>query len=459
MSVATASMVSAPAGPLLTCTGCRHEFRVPLNLAGRSVACPHCQVMVKVPEFAQATQPEAKDPIVGQVVGGALLERRIGAGGLGLVYAGIQQGTNRKVAVKLLGAKAGADATLVERFRREAHLQASLDHPHIVRAYGAGVERGAHYLVMELVDGPTLSGLVSERIRIPWAEACSLVAQTAQALAVLHDHGIVHRDIKPGNILVGTGRDGRLVAKLADLGLAKEVDEAVEPGLSLTIEGKPLGSPAYMAPEQIQDAKSAGRPADVYGLGASLYQALTGRRPYDGTSPIAIMGAVLKGPPPPVGKVVHDLPAGVVALVEATMARDPASRPTAAQLAEDLDRLAKRAGSSAWRSPTGGFQRIPTESHHRGGVDGQQRPGSSTHQRPGTDPFAKRPGTSSWSRPSGGTAPTAGPIPPTPRHAAPARDSAVWQEPKPALPTWALLTLIVLVALGVLLAAVIAFKP
>jgi serine/threonine protein kinase len=457
---------------LVTCGGCHHEFRVATSLAGRSVPFPHCNAMVAVAVAATASPP---DPLIGQVVAECRLTRRLGAGGIGLVYAAVQNGTNRPVAVKLLGARAGADQVLVERFRREAQLQAALDHPHVVKAYAAGFERGAHYLVMEMVDGGTLSGLVDQRGRLPWPEACLLVAHIARAMEALHAQGIIHRDLKPANILVARDREGRPVAKLADLGLAKDLEGDIEPGMSLTLEGKPLGTPAYIAPEQIRDAKGAGRPADVYGLGATLYSALTGGRPYEGTTPMMVMAGVLKGPPPDPRQKARDLPPAVVEIVQVAMAREPHQRPTAAALAERLETLVSGAGTAAWRQPsTSTIRRPGTGVHPRPGV-GATTP-SSAGQRPGTGPVVRvgsgahprpgsashpRPGTAPFPRPGEpATAPMVRPVTTSFRRPTPAPgrpESAVWQDAPAGLPGWAVAVLVVLGVAMLALIGVLAF--
>lgn len=442
---------------LVTCGSCRHEFRVASALAGRSVPCPHCNAMVAVAAAAVEAPP---DPLIGQVVAECRLTRRLGAGGIGLVYAAVQNGTNRPVAVKLLGARAGADQVLVERFRREAQLQAALDHPYVVKAFAAGFERGAHYLVMELVEGGTLSGLIDQRGRLPWAEACLLVAQTARAMEALHAQGIIHRDLKPANILVARDREGRPVAKLADLGLAKDLEGDIEPGMSLTLEGKPLGTPAYMAPEQIRDAKGAGRPADVYGLGATLYSALTGGRPYEGTTPMMVMAAVLKGAPPDPRQKARDLPPAVAEIIQSAMAREPYQRPTAAALAERLEAQVSGAGTAAWRQPTTSTIRRPgtgpvARPAGAGSTPPSTVPRPSAPARVGTGPVT-RPSTASHPRP--GTAPVPRPAdPPTAAMVrpvtgsfqrppmAPGRpESAIWHDAPSALPGWAVAVLVVL---------------
>ncbi|MFM2092451.1 MAG: hypothetical protein RLZZ127_2940, partial [Planctomycetota bacterium] len=299
-----------------------------------------------------------------------------------------------------------------------------------------------------------------------WAEACHLVAHTARAVEALHAQGIIHRDLKPANILVARDRDGRALAKLADLGLAKDLDGDLEPGMSLTLEGKPLGTPAYMAPEQIRDAKGAGRPADVYGLGATLYSAITGRRPYEGTTPMTVMAAVLKGPPEDPRLRVPDLPPAVAETLQAAMAREPHRRPSAAELAARLEALVSGAGTAGWRRPvsTAAHRRPGTGLHPRPAAasqtpsSGPGRPATATYQRQPTT-TVQRPGTGPQVRPAApapapGTAPMIRPVTTSFQRPPAARpESAVWADPGGGLPWWAIGLLVALGLVTVVLAA------
>ena len=182
---------------------------------------------------------------MGEVIGGCVFDKRLGAGGMGAVYEATQESLGRKVAVKLMSSKAAANEIQVKRFRREAKVAASIQHPHVVGVYDHGTDRGLHYLIMEYVEGGTLSALIEEKGRLSWQEAADVIIQVARALELLARDGIVHRDVKPANILMT--KDG--VAKLADLGLAKHEEPGAD-GTLLTMRGMMMGSPAYMAPEQ-----------------------------------------------------------------------------------------------------------------------------------------------------------------------------------------------------------------
>ncbi len=304
---------------LQICKQCAHEFRVPVRLAGKRVACPHCRRLI---ELSPAATPE--DKLVDKTVGGCRLIRRLGAGALGVVYEAEQLAMRRHVAMKLLSSHAAADQQLVARFQREARIAAEINHPHVVAVYDCGLDRGVHFLVMEYVDGSTLAGLIDDNGPLPWQEAARLVLQVAEALDHLGGREIVHRDIKPANILIT--REG--VAKLADLGLAKHIvsDEDQAEG-GLTMQGVAMGSPAYMAPEQVRNARDAGHAADIYSLGATLYQALTAIPPYEGRNATEVMTKVLREEPRPLRELAPTVPEGVASLVHKMLSKDPADRP------------------------------------------------------------------------------------------------------------------------------------
>jgi serine/threonine-protein kinase len=303
---------------LLTCGACAYEFRFPARLTGRQVACPHCRQTLAI-----APAKPAEDRLVGQEVGGFRLIRRLGAGAIGVVYEAEQLAMGRRVAVKMLSSRASASADVVQRFQREARLSAQIHHPHVVGVFDCGFERGVHYLVMEFVEGQTLASMIEEAGRLPWTEAARLVAQVGQALGHVHGLGIVHRDIKPANILV----DGAGVAKLADLGLAKQVEGENGDLQQLTMQNVALGSPAYMPPEQIRNARDATASCDLYALGASFYQAVTGVLPFDGTTAAAVMGKVLSEEPKPVTALVAGFPLALSAFILRTLAKRPEDRP------------------------------------------------------------------------------------------------------------------------------------
>jgi serine/threonine-protein kinase len=256
----------------------------------------------------------------------------IGHGGMGVVYRAKQRFANREVAVKVLSAALATRGGAAERFSGEIEALAKLRHPNIVEVYEVGEDSGCVYFSMELVPGGTLAGRAKREPLAP-AEAAAIVEQLAEAVDAAHKLGLVHRDIKPANVLLAA--DGS--PKLSDFGLAKWMDR--EDGLTET--GAVLGTPSYMAPEQAVGSKrgTLGPPADVYGLGATLYELLTGRPPFRAASTFETLQ-----------KVIHELPVAPRALCPAVHAdleavclkcleKDPARRyATAEELANDLHR-------------------------------------------------------------------------------------------------------------------------
>ncbi len=318
----------APADVMLACAACGHECRVPSRLVGRKVPCPHCRRLIEVRIPAV---PE--DRLVGKSIGGCHLVRRLGAGALGVVYEAQHERLGRTVAIKMLSSKAANDPGLVSRFQREARVAARIQHPHVVAVHDCGHDRGVYFLVMEFVAGTTLAGLVEERGPLPWQEACGYLRQIAVALDHLGTLDIIHRDIKPANILVTPEK----MAKLADLGLAKQLDAGAGE-LSLTMQGTAMGSPGYMPPEQVRDAKAAGPSADLYSLGATFYHLLAGRPPFEGSNGAQIMMKVLNEDPPPIKSLVPNLPIGIAGLVDRLLEKDPRDRPqTAAEAIAEID--------------------------------------------------------------------------------------------------------------------------
>ncbi|MCE9636347.1 MAG: protein kinase [Planctomycetes bacterium] len=264
-----------------------------------------------------------RDPIPGFT-----LESRLGAGAMGSVYKAFQRGMQRHVAVKILRRDLTADPRQVERLRREAALVGKLDHPHIVRGLDSGETNGLVWFAMEYVDGETLRERIRRGGRIPADEAIVIARQLAEALEHAASQGIVHRDIKPGNVLLT--KQG--MPRLADYGLAKgQTDDA------LTAIDATLGTPQYVAPEQARNPRDADIRSDIYSLGATLYAMLTGRPPFEGETLAQTLTKVLYERPRPIHDLVPDLPDEVVYLVERMMAKDRRHRyPTPAALLHDL---------------------------------------------------------------------------------------------------------------------------
>ena len=214
------------------------------------------------------------------------IEDELGRGGMGVVYRGRQTYIDRPVAVKVLLVRGTpSEDQFLKRFQREARLLAKFDHPHIVKCYQAGMTAaGSPYLVMEYVDGCSLRQWIDREGPLDQRHALLVARDVAQALGHAHEHGIMHRDVKPENVLLQAGREGDLpfVVKLADLGLARPGDRSVEDTSALTAQGMVLGTPATMAPEQFDDPDAVDFRCDIYGLGCVLHHALSGRPAFTG---------------------------------------------------------------------------------------------------------------------------------------------------------------------------------
>jgi serine/threonine protein kinase len=229
---------------------------------------------------------------------------------------------SRRVAVKILDAQLGTDDALRARFRHEAVAAARLAHPNIVSTYDTGEDDGVAYIVMELIDGLTLRELLDTQGALPVGEAVDITMQVAAALTHAHEHDLVHRDVKPGNVLVQ--RNGHV--KVTDFGIAKATDG----GSELTRAGAVMGTARYLAPEQLQDGTVDAR-ADVYSLALVLYELLAGRPPFTADSDVATAVARLTADAPAVSAVRPDVPASLDAVIARALSRDPASRTPSAR--------------------------------------------------------------------------------------------------------------------------------
>jgi serine/threonine-protein kinase len=261
--------------------------------------------------------PEPLEP--GRVLGGRYrLEREIARGGMGTVWEADDPLLARHVAVKTLDPALGNDETVRARFRREAVTAAAVTHPNIVATYDTGEDDGIAFIVMELVHGATLRQLIDRDGALPATRAADIAYQVADALAVAHARGLVHRDVKPGNVLVQA--DGRV--KVTDFGIAKAADSGAE---ELTRTGMVVGTARYLAPEQV-DGRAIDERVDVYSLGLVLYEMLCGRAPFEADTDIATAVARLTGPPPPIRHECPSLPPGLEHVIDRALARDPADR-------------------------------------------------------------------------------------------------------------------------------------
>ena len=283
-----------------------------------------------------------QDPLIGQELGSCRIEHKIGEGGMGAAYKATHLGLERAVVVKVLPAYYAGSDELRRRFLREARATAKLNHPHVVQVYDVGSRGSTHYYVMEFVDGRSLSELCHAEAPLPPARATRIARECALGLAAAHEQGIVHRDIKPGNILISAKGQ----AKVLDFGLAYDVGKE-----GLSTSGQILGTPHYMSPEQAEG--KADHRSDLYSLGVTYFRLLTDKLPFEGESTFNILKQHASDPPPSPREHVPSLPDSVCRVIERLLEKDPARRfQTAAQLAEILERVARELeGGSAAEVP------------------------------------------------------------------------------------------------------------
>lgn len=274
------------------------------------------------------------------------VEREVGRGGIGIVYKALDRVTGQPVALKVI-ALAGVDASEEARFQREGRVLAGLSHPNIVRVVAFGqLDEGQPYVAMEWLEGEDL-GQRLRRARLGHDELLTVGAQVADALAYAHGAGVVHRDVKPTNVFLVAGEGGGPpVAKLVDFGVASADDARI------TRTGAILGTPAYMAPEQARGDQEVDARADIYALGATLFEALTGRPPHVGPTPIAVLARLVTTPAPRLSEVLAPVPLPLDELFVRLLATDPAERPaTAGEVADELRSLALDAAPDAVPPP------------------------------------------------------------------------------------------------------------
>ena len=258
----------------------------------------------------------------GLVVGNYVVLDKLGQGGMGQVYTARHTRMDRLVAIKVLPAAATKSPEAVKRFQREVKAAARLTHPHIVTAYDADEYRGVHFLVMEHVDGQDLASLVCEKGPLPAKQAVDCIAQAASGLEYAHHLGVIHRDIKPHNLLLNT----QGVVKILDMGLARMEESIGTPDDGLTHSGAVMGTLDYMAPEQAMDTKTADVRADIYSLGCTLHFLLTSRPPYGGNSLAAKIVAHRMNPIPSLRAERQDVPVSLDAVFDQMLAKQPSER-------------------------------------------------------------------------------------------------------------------------------------
>jgi serine/threonine-protein kinase len=291
-------------------------------------------------ERLKTTIREAKD--VPHQIPGYKIQGKLGAGAMAIVYKAKQLSLNRAVAIKILPKRFSENPEYVERFYREGQAAAKLNHNNIVQAFDVGEAGGYHYFVMEYVEGKTLYDDLSAGHVFKEEEALDIITQVGHALAHAHDRGLIHRDVKPKNIMI----DPEGVVKLADMGLARATADIET---AQTEAGKAYGTPYYIAPEQIRGKIDIDGRADIYGLGATFYHTVTGRVPFMADDPTEVMKKHLKEQLIPPDHINTSLSAGVSEVIEVMMAKRREDRYNdMEELLVDLEAL--RAGQSPLRA-------------------------------------------------------------------------------------------------------------
>jgi serine/threonine protein kinase len=258
---------------------------------------------------------------------GFQLREQLGAGTVGVVYRAESPQIGFPVAVKLLHPSLAGDEPMVRRFEREVHVLERLDHPHIVRHFGGGKMDGQYFYAMELLDHGTLKERLRQEGALPWQQVAAYGAQIASALQHAHNHGVIHRDVKPSNLFFAD--DGRLV--LGDFGIALDVEEADRREAGTTV-----GTYSYMSPEQIRGDESITGSADIYSLGCVLYEMLTGRPPFAGATPARVWDQHLETAPRGIVEQRVNCPLWLERLVLQMLAKSPRDRPFNARTVQGI---------------------------------------------------------------------------------------------------------------------------
>lgn len=279
-------------------------------------------------------RPAAWNPKVGDVLAGCRLEEKIGRGGMGEIYRARHLALDKEVAVKVIAPHLVAQPHHVQRFLAEARAAARVEHPNIVQVYDAGQERGTYFMVLQFVRGESLRDILRERGRLAPRETLDIVKQTALALSFAHGHGMVHRDVKPGNLMI----DESGVVKLLDFGLTKDLYGDAH----LTTAGVVVGTVQYMSPEHAEGHHVDGR-SDLYSLGVTWFEMLTGGVPFDGASPWTILIKQQKEPAPDMRSLFPEIPGRIAGIVLKLLEKDPDTRFASAEELVEAVEEAERA--------------------------------------------------------------------------------------------------------------------
>ena len=282
------------------------------------------------------------DPLV---LGSYKLRGRIGRGRMAGVYEAVHP-RGQVVAIKVLPPARAADPTVLARFQREARLAMRMQHPNVIRTFEAGEHHGTHFLVMELLQGETLKDVLLRRGRLPAPEAVRLIYQALLGLQHVHEQGVIHRDLEPGNLMLVPGSAGQAettlssTVKLLDIGLGRAVFDAGAPQggpINLTTSSDQLGTPLYCSPEQSKDPRQADIRSDIYSLGCVLYHTLAGQPPFEDRGPVKLVISHASEPPPRLAQLNLGVPTEILKVLDIMLAKDPALRfPTPGHAAQEL---------------------------------------------------------------------------------------------------------------------------
>ncbi len=276
-----------------------------------------------------ATTDSGAMPAAGEVFEGKyLVERVLGAGGMGVVLAAMHLHLQQRVAIKLMRPELAKEPATVERFVREGRAAVKIRSEHVARVLDVGVREGGEpYIVMEFLEGADLGNLVETHGPLPVATAVDYVTQACEALAEAHAHGIVHRDVKPSNLFLTTRADGLPCVKVLDFGIAKATLAGDTPdGGSMTRTDAVVGSPLYMAPERMRSATTVDPRTDIWSLGVILFELVSGEFPFDSGSAPELCAMILRDPPRPLRAVAPQVPAALEAVVMRCLEKDPDQR-------------------------------------------------------------------------------------------------------------------------------------
>jgi eukaryotic-like serine/threonine-protein kinase len=336
------------------------------------------------------------------VAGKYRVTRVLGEGGMGLVVAAVHEQLEQPVALKFLHAEHVSRPEVVQRFLREARAAVKIHSEHVARVLDVGTnDDGAPFMVMEYLQGEDLEQILTARGPLPVQEAVGYVLQACEAVAEAHSLGIVHRDLKPANLFVAARPSSKPVVKVLDFGISKIPSTAKD--VALTSAQAMMGSPGYMSPEQMTEARTAGVRSDVWSLGVVLYELLTARLPFSGDTMPELVASILAKTPAPIATARADVPAGVQALVDQCLQKDPAARytdigalaralapfgpPRSEQSVERIEHVLGQGDAAV--APTQSMPAIRTDDYHRSQPEGRTL--LPTTSRPAQTPSRVRP--------------------------------------------------------------------